>query len=83
MLRGLLPRRESLQTHRDVVEWQATVLPLLNFNRRYHRKFLKLGAVLATPDLSSDAYDPAFREMERILLRAISDLERTEARNTE
>ena len=77
MLQCLRPKRgaEALQTHRDVVEWQATVAPLLGFNEIYYRQFVRLADIISTPGLSSDAYDPAFRQMESIMVEAISDLE--------
>jgi hypothetical protein len=76
MLECLRPARrtEALQTHRDVVEWQATVAPLLDFDETYYRRFVRLGQVISTPGLSSDAYDPALREMESIIFEALTDL---------
>jgi len=81
MLQCLLPKRgaEALQTHRDVIEWQATVAPLLDFNEVYYRKFTKLGDVISTPGLSSHTYDPAFRKMENIIVLAITELEQLAA----
>ncbi len=77
MLRCLCPKRgaEALQTYRDVVEWQATVAPLLDFDRFYYSNFVRLGRVISTPGLSSQSYDPAFRQMESIIGQAITDLE--------
>ena len=76
MLECLRPKRggEALQTHRDVMEWQASVAPLLEFDKVYYRKFVRLGAVISTAGLASDSYDPAFRQMENIMIQAISDL---------
>ena len=78
MLECLRPKRgaEALQTHRDVVEWQATVAPLLDFDDGYYHQFVRLGNVISSPGLSSDQYDPAFRQMDNIILLAISDLQR-------
>jgi hypothetical protein len=77
MLECLRPRRraEALQTHRDVIEWQAAVAPLLDFDDVYHRSFARLGEIISTPGLSSDAYEPAFRGMESIMMQAIDDLQ--------
>ena len=76
MLECLRPKRgaEALQTHRDVMEWQASVAPLLEFDQVYYRKFVRLGDIISTAGLSSDSYDPAFRHMENIMNQAISDL---------
>ena len=76
MLECLRPKRgvEALQTHRDVMEWQTTVAPLLDFDEVYYRQFVRLGDLISTPGLSSDQYDPAFREMKNIILQAIADL---------
>ena len=76
MLECLRPKRgaEALQTHRDVIEWQEAVAALLEFNEVYYRKFVRLGKIISTPGLSSESYDPAFRQMETILIQAMSDL---------
>jgi hypothetical protein len=76
MLECLRPKRgaEALQTHRDVIEWQATVAPFLEFDEVYYRKFIQLSDIISTPGLSSDSYDPAFRRMESIMIQAITDL---------
>jgi len=77
MLRALRPKGgiESFATHRDFVEWQAKVAPLLNFNDFYHSNFIRFSGPASVPGLSSYTYDPLFSQMDNVIVQAITELE--------
>jgi hypothetical protein len=77
LLAELRPKNgiEGFAKHRDFVEWQAKIAPLLNFNEFYYKNWINLSGPPSVPGLSSYTYDPLFSQMDNIIVQAITDLE--------
>jgi hypothetical protein len=67
----------------ELVDWQARVAPLLNFNDLYYSNFVAAADVATHPNLSSYTINPMLARLDMLMRQAITELEHDLTRTEE